>query len=63
MTVDEAMKTPFKDKENGLASICRKRGLHYGAVVSRIKSGWSVDDALNTPLKRKREQITIDNSP
>ena len=40
-----------------LAQLCEERGLPYQAVWTRIKRyGWSVEDALNRPLRPYRPQ-------
>jgi hypothetical protein len=40
--------------ENSLRALCEERGLLYCTVAARIRSGWSVEAALNTPLETCR---------
>lgn len=35
---------------------CNKAGITYDTFAARIKRGWSVEDALNTPLQRQRKK-------
>lgn len=44
-------------KETNLKAICIKRGLSYHAVYQRIVSGWSVKDALETPINSHKKRI------
>lgn len=38
-----------------LADECRKLGLNYSAVVMRIRSGWSREDALSKPINSQKK--------
>lgn len=38
-----------------LAEECRKLGLNYSAVVMRIHSGWSREDALSKPINTQKK--------
>ena len=40
--------------ENSLRALCEERGLLYSTVTARVRSGWSVEAALNTPLETCR---------
>jgi hypothetical protein len=40
--------------ENSLRALCEERGMLYCTVAARIRSGWSVEAALNTPLETCR---------
>lgn len=54
MSIDEAMKTPFVDKEHCLAQKCRELGLPYRTIAARLKSGWSEERALSEPIHHEK---------
>lgn len=39
-----------------LYEICKEQGVNYRTVYSRVKRGWSVDDAITKPVERERKQ-------
>lgn len=47
--------------ENSLFGICRERGLKYRTVYSRLRRGWSREDALNLPIKEGYKQKENEN--
>lgn len=42
--------------EKSLFGICRERGLKYRTVYSRLRRGWTCEDALNVPTKEEYRQ-------
>lgn len=55
MSIDEAIRKPFKDKSKTLSAKCKEAGLPYGTVFARIKSGWSEERALSEPVHKNRK--------
>ena len=56
MTVEEAISTPFKDNSNSMRKRAERAGLPYQTVMQRIRTGWSEEKALATPLMRKKSE-------
>lgn len=54
MTAQAAIEKPYVDKSQSLKEKCRKHNMPYGAVVARIKAGWSEERALSEPINRKK---------
>jgi len=46
--------TITKEKQ-GLAGECAKRGLNYSTVYQRLKFGWSMEEALSTPINSPKD--------
>lgn len=44
----------MESTENSLKSLCKARGMLYCTVCARIRTGWSVEAALNTPVETCR---------
>lgn len=47
---------PYKKREktNHIMTLAQKSGLSFDTVRSRLRRGWSIEDIINTPSKRKR---------
>ena len=59
MTLEEAIRKPFKKPENSLREKCRSAGMSYEAVKQRINAyGWSEEEALSIPIGQKRNKAT-----
>ena len=44
-----------------LMQLCESRGVHYNLVYSRLRRGWSIDDALSIPPSAKfRNSKTVE---
>lgn len=54
MTPQEAIEKPYIDKSQSLKAKCRNHNMPYGAVVARIKSGWSEERALSEPIDTRK---------
>lgn len=54
--IERALSEPIHDNSDSMKSKCKEAGLPYGTVLARIKSDWSEEKALTTPLLRKRNQ-------
>ena len=52
--VKESYQTITKEKE-GLAGECAKRGLNYSTVYQRLKTGWTMEEALATPINSHKK--------
>jgi len=54
--------TPEQQAQNrrvvaeGIAEMCRSRGIAPVTVYSRLRKGWDFDRALNTPAKPRRKK-------
>jgi len=47
---------PFQGEMLPLAEASRRAGLDYGVVRTRLHNGWSVERALQTPVKSRRRE-------
>ena len=48
------VKRAFEEKsqqEKSFSKLCKEHGINQTTAYSRIKSGWTLDEALNTPTK------------
>jgi hypothetical protein len=47
--------------DESLKTYCRERGMNYSAIQARIARGWSVEQALSTPVRpmKGREEWTL----
>jgi hypothetical protein len=43
-----------------LIEICKEAGIEYGTLHRRIKRGWSIEDALNRPVRVRRSSHASD---
>lgn len=48
-----AAKTSILFNGKSLMKNAREKGIKYGTLTSRIKSGWSLEKAINTPVKAR----------
>lgn len=44
-------------KEMNLRAVCRQKGLKYLTIYQRIKTGWTIKDALSTPINSPKKYI------
>ena len=49
------VKVIYDGHEHLLVDLCLSKGIKYQTVYSRIKKGWSVDEAINHPPIRGRQ--------
>jgi len=66
MRADEAYKryrnarlVTWKGQTRRLSELCAERGLSFDTVVSRITTGWTIEEALETPARKltKKEPL------
>ena len=52
------------DKKPNVSELARQRGIKPNIVHNRIASGWSLEKALNTPvrLRKSKPRKTVDDS-
>lgn len=43
----------YNGKPTKLCELCEERGIRYGVVYSRIRSGWDIEKALSVPPRKK----------
>lgn len=55
-SVERALSEPIHDNSDSMKRKCKEAGLPYTTVLARIKSGWSEEKALTTPLLRKKKK-------
>ena len=54
------VKVIYDGREHLLVDLCLDKGLKYQTVYARLKKGWSVEDALNRPLRVRRSSHASD---
>ena len=47
-------------KERPLSIVCAERGILPGTVLSRLKRGWTMEEAVEIPAKQRWDQRTDD---
>lgn len=47
----------YKGTALNVTQICDRFGISRGTFVTRIKSGWSIDKAIETPIKSYKKRI------
>lgn len=56
-SVEKALSEPLMDNSNSLQSRCKKAGINYHTVITRIHTlGWSEEKALSTPIRKKKNR-------
>jgi hypothetical protein len=51
----------MKDKKT-IADMAREKGMRPTNVYQRIHDGWTLEQALNTPIGKKKRKIEFDNA-
>ncbi len=46
----------YKNETNNLKYFCRKLSLSYDAVRTRIRKGWSIEKAIDTPITKYKQR-------
>lgn len=61
MSFEDALTLPVRNRSNTIAGMVRARGLSIkpDAVCLRIRRGWSLEDALTTPLDLSKRRAMI----
>jgi hypothetical protein len=47
-------------REQFLWDVCKELEINYDAVRARLELGWSLDDAINTPVKRHKKTDDVE---
>lgn len=46
----------YKNKKATIAELCRENNVPYLRVISRLRAGWTIDDAIEKPVDKRRKR-------
>jgi len=53
----------FRGETQLLSTLCTERGLLFDTVVSRLKTGWTIEEALETPARKITTKRVYEDVP
>lgn len=53
-------KYQYKNKEYTVKELVALSGIGYDTMLNRLRQGWKIDDAINTPLHSRPTKTKID---
>jgi hypothetical protein len=49
----------FNEKTLNIKEWSKEIGIHYSTLKLRLRSGWSIEKALTTPVRKKRQHVMV----